>query len=144
MAAKTVAEYLDGLPAEKRKAIEAVRKVIRTNLPKGYKETFGFSGIMYAIPLKDYPDTYNKQPLCYVGLTAQKHYNSLYLMSAYGSKSHLKELQDGFKKAGKKLDMGKSCIHFRTPDDLELNVIGKLIASVPPRKWIEMYEMSRR
>jgi hypothetical protein len=144
MAAKTVAEYLKSLPEEKRKALAAVRKLIRARLPEGYQESMGYGGIMYTIPLSKYPNTYNKQPLCYVALAAQKNFNSLYLMSAYGSKAHLKELQAGFKKAGKKLDMGKSCIHFRSPEDLELDVIGKLIASVPPEKWIQLYESSRQ
>jgi hypothetical protein len=144
MAAKTVAEYLKGLPEEKRKALAAVRKVIRANLPKGYSESLGYGGITYAIPLSKYPNTYNKQPLCYIALAAQKNFNTLYLMSAYGSTDHLKKLQDGYKKAGKKLDMGKSCIHFRSPDDLELEVIGKLVSSVPPEKWIQIYEKSRK
>jgi hypothetical protein len=48
-----------------------------------------------------------------------------------------------FKAAGKKLDMGKSCVHFESPDDLPLEAIGKLISEIPSDKWIEMYEQSR-
>src|SRR5215471_21780113 len=61
------------------------------------------------IPLSRYPDTYNKQPICYVALSSQKNYCSLYLMGAFWSASQLKRL----KAAGKKLDMGKCCVHFR-------------------------------
>ncbi len=39
--------------------------------------------INWAIPLEELPDTYNGQPLCYVGLGAQKNYSSFYLMGAY-------------------------------------------------------------
>lgn len=142
--ARTTEAYLATLPQDKRAAMEEVLQVLRKNMPNGYEEAMGTSGICFQIPLGDYPDTYNKQPLCYVALAAQKNYNSLYLMSAYGHQPHLKELQQGFKQAGKKLDMGKSCIRFKTADDLELGVIGRLVNSITPRKWIEVYEDARR
>ena len=141
--AATVTEYLAELPKEKADALQAVRKVIRTNLPEGYEEFMAFGAISYGIPLARYPKTYNKQPLTYVSLAAQKNYCALYLMSAYGYPPHEKALKDAFKAAGKKLDMGKSCVRFRSEDDLELNAIGKLIASIPPNRWIEIYEASR-
>lgn len=141
---RTAEAYLTGLPDDKRAAMHKVLQVLRTNMPEGYEESMGNSGICFQVPLEDYPDTYNKQPLCYVALAAQKHYNSLYLMSAYGHQPHLKELQAAFKKSGKKLDMGKSCIRFKSADDLDLDVIGKLVRSITPRKWIEVYEDARR
>ena len=96
------------------------------------------------MPLAEYPDTYNRQPLWYAGLAPQKHYLSLYLMCAYGSLDHLRRLREGFAAAGKKLDMGKSCIRFRTADDLALDVIGELIASIPMKRWIEIAKSARR
>jgi hypothetical protein len=45
--------------------------------------------------------------------------------------------------AGKKLDMGKCCVHFESPDDLPLAAIGKLISAISSEKWIAMYEQSR-
>ena len=41
-AARTVREYLAGLPADRRKAITAVRQVIRENLPDGYEEAMNW------------------------------------------------------------------------------------------------------
>jgi hypothetical protein len=35
---KTVKEYLDDLPADRRKEIAKVRSVVRKNLPQGYRE----------------------------------------------------------------------------------------------------------
>jgi hypothetical protein len=140
---RTADDYLTTLPTEKRVAMEKVLQVLRKNMPKGYEETLGSTGITYQIPLEQYPKTYNKQPLMYVALAAQKNFNSLYLMSAYGHAPHLAALQDAFKKAGKKLDMGKSCIHFKSAEDLELGIIGELVRSIPPQKWIEIYEASR-
>lgn len=142
--ATMVQEYLDGLPAEKKEVISAVRQFIREHLPKGYEEAVGYGGITYSIPLQQYPNTYNKQPLCYLALAAQKNYCTLYLMSAYAHAPHEKALKEGFKAAGKKLDMGKSCLHFRAVDDLALEVIAPLIASIPPDKWIRIYEDSRK
>ncbi len=64
-------------------------------------------------------------------------------MGAYASSSQLEQLQAAFKAAGKKLDMGKCCVHFETPDDLPLEPIGKLISAISSEKWMEMYEQSR-
>jgi uncharacterized protein DUF1801 len=81
--AKTVQEYLDELPEERRAVVEAVRKVIRKHLPKGYVEAMNWGMISYQILLKRYPETYNGQPLSCAALAAQKNNYSLYLMSAY-------------------------------------------------------------
>jgi hypothetical protein len=142
--AATVGEYIAGLPKEKADAVKAVRKVILAHLPNGYEETMSATGITYSIPLSRYPKTYNKQPLMYAALASRKNYCALYLMSAYGHAPHARALRDGFEAAGKKLDMGKSCIRFRSADDLELEVIGELIGSITPEKWIEVYEASRK
>jgi len=142
-AAATVTDYLAELPAERRAVITEVRKVIRRNLPKGYREVMNWGMITYELPLERFPDTYNGQPLCYAALAAQKNYNALYLMTCYGDKRLEQELRDAFKKAGKKLDMGKSCLRFKSADQLPLDAIGRIIAAVPPDKYIAAYERSR-
>lgn len=141
--ATTVKDYLAALPDDRRKVLAKVRSVIRKHLPKGYEEKLTYGIISYQVPLKTLPDTYNGQPLCYAALAAQKHHNALYLMCAYGSEKQRSALEDAFTKAGKKLDMGKSCVRFHDADDLPLPAIGKLIASVPPAKYIEKYRASR-
>jgi hypothetical protein len=142
--AGTVAAYLKGLPEERRTALAAVRAVVRKNLPSGYRETMNWGYICYEIPLARYPDTYNGKPLCYAGLAAQKNHNALYLTDVYQDPSQAKRLKDGFKKAGKTLDMGKSCLRFRKPEDLELGVIGEIISRTSPDRFIARYEASRR
>lgn len=142
--ATTVAEYLKLLPPERRKSLSAVRKVVRDNLPKGYEEAIGWGAITYAIPLKDYPNTYNGQPLCIAALTAGKNNCSLHLMAAYGDPETREWLEEQFRRSGKKLDMGKACIHFRQPDDLPLDAIAKVIAKVTPEKYIRRYEAARK
>lgn len=143
-AAATVADYLDALPPERRAVIAKVRKVIRRNLPKGYQEVMNWGAITYELPLERYPNTYNGQPLCYAALAAQKNHFALYLMTVYGDKKLERELREAFKQAGKKLDMGKSCVRFRSVDQLPLDAIGRIIAAVPPDQYIAAYERSRR
>jgi uncharacterized protein YdhG (YjbR/CyaY superfamily) len=142
--ATTVAAYLAELPADRLKTISTVRAVVRKHLPKGYKESIGYGMICYTVPLATYPDTYNGQPLCYAALAAQKQKCSLYLMNVYGDGPTAKAFKEGFKKAGKKLDMGKSCVRFKTADDLPLDVIGKTIAATPMKEFIAQYERSRK
>src|SRR6266567_8606477 len=142
--ATSVAEYLGELSADRRKAITAVRKVIRDNLPDGYDETVNWGMISYEIPLSRYSSTYNKQPLSYLALAAQKNYNAIYMMRVYGDKVQETKLRDAFRKQGKKLDMGKSCIRFQSSDDLPLDTIAELVASTKPDEWIAIFESSRK
>jgi hypothetical protein len=141
--AKTVKEYLAGLPADRRAAIQAVREVILANLDKDYEEGMQHGMISYCVPHRVYPPGYHcdpKVPLLFAGLAAQKNYMTVYLMSVYGHK----EAADWFTKAwaetGKKLDMGKSCVRFKKVEDLALDVIGQAVARVPAKKYIEYCE----
>jgi uncharacterized protein YdhG (YjbR/CyaY superfamily) len=142
--AATVEEYLQALPEERRMVVAAVRKIILKNLPKGFQEGMSCGMPTYEVPLKECPDTYNGLPLCYAAVGAQKNHYAIYLMCTYMNPKIQKLLQDGFKKAGKKLDMGKACIRFRKLDDIPLDLIGQVIASVSKKKWIEIYEASRK
>ncbi|HSN78698.1 MAG TPA: DUF1801 domain-containing protein [Anaerolineae bacterium] len=142
--AATVEEYLNELPAERRAVIEQVRQVILDNLPPGYQESMNWGMISYEVPLARYPKTYNKKPLGYLALAAQKNYYTLYLMAAYSGSMQEGWLQEQFDQAGKKLDMGKSCLHFRKLDDLPMNVIAQAIAMVGVDDFIAQYEKSRQ
>ena len=140
---KTPAQYIASLPADRAKTIATVRALVNQHIPRGYDECLVWGTIGWTIPLSRYPNTYNKQPICYVALSSQKNYCSLYLMGAFWSASQFEQLKAEFKAAGKKLDMGKCCVHFESPDDLPLEAIGKLISAISSEKWIEMYEQSR-
>jgi len=142
--AKTVKEYLDELPTDRRREIAKVRSVVRKNLPKGYHEAMNWGMISYEVPLERYPATYNKQPLGYAGLAAQKNYNTLYLLGAYSDPALRRRLEDAFDESGKKMDMGKSCLHFRSVDDLPLDAIGEIIGAMPPEEMIARYETARK
>jgi uncharacterized protein YdhG (YjbR/CyaY superfamily) len=141
--ATTVDDYLDELPEERRAVIAKVRDVIRKNLPKGYEERVDYGMISYDIPLSRYPDTYNKKPLSYVGLAAQKNHYAVYLLGTYGSKEEEAQLRQAFEKIGKKPDIGKSCVRFKKLEDIPLDEIGKLIKGVPVDEYIRRYEKAR-
>jgi uncharacterized protein YdhG (YjbR/CyaY superfamily) len=138
--ASTVKEYVDGLPAERRPAIQAVLRTIRKNLPAGYEERLTWGMPCWQVPLRVFPDTYNGQPLMYAALASQKNHMAVYLVNVYGSPVLRKELEAGFKAAGKKLDMGKSCIRFLKLEDLPLPVIGKMIAATPMKAFVRFAE----
>lgn len=141
--AVTVDQYLNNLPQDRRAIIEELRDLILRNLPQGYREAMNWGAITYEVPLERLPDTYNGQPLCYIALAAQKNYCSLYLMTVYGNAKQAAWFKQEFKKAGKKLDMGKSCVRFRTLEDLPLSVIAQVVASTPMDKYIAWYQASR-
>ena len=141
--ASTVEEYLDSLPADRREVVSRVREVILRNLPRGYSESMNWGMISYEVPLEKYPDTYNGRPLGYAALAAQKNYFVLYLLGAYQDSEQERRLREGFDAAGKKLDMGKSCIRFKRLEDLPLEVVGRAVATTPPAKFIEQYEKAR-
>ncbi len=141
--AGTVEQYLAELPPDRRDAISAVRDVVRRNIPPGYEERMSWGMISYEIPFSRYPATYNRKPLCYAALASQKNHMALYLMCAYADSTQARLLHEGFEKTGKKLDMGKSCIRFRTIDDLPLDVIGAAVRSTPVDDYIAYYEATR-
>jgi hypothetical protein len=140
---KTVAEYLKSLPDDRRAVVQKLRTLVNGHLPKGYTEQMGWGVITYAVPLSILPDTYNGEPLCYAAIAAQKNHYSLYLMAAYGNSPQATRLAEGFRAHGKKLDMGKSCLRFRSLDDIPLDVVAGVIASTPLERYVELYRASR-
>jgi hypothetical protein len=147
--ATTVSDYLASLPADRRAAIETVRGVILANLDKDYEEGMSYGMIGYYVPHRVFPPGYHvdpKQGLPFAALASQKNYMSVYTMGLYtgGDTALVRWFQEAWAKAGKKLDMGKSCIRFKKADDLALDVLGEAIRRMPAKKYIEMYEKSRR
>ncbi len=141
--AATVEQYLAELPADRRDTLQAVRQVILANLPNGYEEGMQYGMIGYYVPHTIYPTGYHcnpKQPLPFASLASQKNYISLYLMCIYSDPQQEIWFRKAWSQTGKKLNMGKSCIRFRTLDDLPLKVIGQAIKRVPTHKFIAYYE----
>lgn len=144
--AKTVGQYLDELPPERRAALSKVRSVLRRHLPKGVKEQMGYGMIGYVVPHSIYPAGYHcdpRQPLPFVSLASQKNYMALYVLSIYSKPGEENWLRDQFKARGKKLDMGKCCIRFRKLEDLPLDVVAELMGRLSIDEYIQAYEAGR-
>jgi uncharacterized protein YdhG (YjbR/CyaY superfamily) len=137
--AETVREYLDELPAERREAVQAIRELILQNLPKGYIERMNWGMISYEVPLERFSATYNGQPLTYLMLAAQKNHISLYMMGVYGDPEQEERLKKAYRDTGKKINMGKSCIRFKSLDDLPSETIAELIAATEVADMIEIH-----
>ena len=139
----TPEEYIASLPEDRAKQIGQMRELILQHLPDGYEEQMDFGMISYVIPLDTYPETYNGHPLMYAALASQKRHMSLYLMNLYGSEESQRWFEERFAEAGKKLDMGKACVRFKSVDDLPLDLIGEAVALTPASDYIAFYETSR-
>lgn len=142
--AATVEEYLEGLPEERREAVSAVRAVILERLPDGYEEEMRWGMISYEVPLAVQPDTYNGRPLMYAALASQKRHMAVYLSGVYADPGARRDFEEACRAAGKRMDMGKSCVRFRRLDDLPLDVIGEAVARYPVEAFIDLCRRARR
>jgi hypothetical protein len=139
--ARTPAAYLKELPADRRREIARVRAMVRKHLPDGYREVMNWGMITYEVPITRHPAAGNGQPLCFAALAAQKNHLALYFMPI--DAKALGRLKAAFKQAGKKFDMGKSCIRFKQADDLPLDAIGAEIAAVPLERYVAYMDSVR-
>lgn len=146
--ATTVEQYIAELPEDRQKAVSELRKVIKKNLPKGFKEGMGYGMMGWSVPHSLYPAGYHcnpQDPLPFMGLASQKNSINLYHMGIYANPKLLKWFQDEHAKAStKKLDMGKSCIRYKKAEDIPYRLIGELASKITPQEWIEMYESAFR
>jgi hypothetical protein len=142
--AKTAEEYIESLPADRKAAVAELRKEILKNLPKGFKEGMGYGMLGYSVPHSKYPNGYHcdpKQPLPFMGMASQKNFIAVYHMGVYSDPKLLKWFTGEYPKHSKtKLDMGKSCIRFKKPDQIPFKLIGELASKMTPDAWIEIYE----
>ena len=141
--ATTVETYLDELPTDRRATVEAVRAVILEHLPDGFEEGMQYGMLGYYVPLSRYPDTDNGEPLGIAALANQKRYVSLYLMGIYANDADAWWFREQWTLSGKRLDLGKSCVRFKSLDDVPLDVVGAAIARVSVDDFVADYERAR-
>src|SRR5450432_3682470 len=142
MTATTVAQYLAALPAYRRAALSAVRKAINENLPEGYEEGIQFGMIGWYVPLSVYPAGYGenpKVPLSFVALASQKSGMVLHFLCFYGHPTLSTWFTSEYQKSGKKLDMGKGCVRFKSLED----VVGRTVARVSAEEHMANYRAAR-
>lgn len=142
----TVAEILENAPEDKKAAFTKLHQIILDNLPEGFEVGISYGGLGYVVPHSLYPAGYHckpEEPLPFVGIAIQKHSINLYHMGIYA----FPEIQEWFvseypKYSKKKLDMGKSCIRFKKPEDIPYELIAQLMRKITVDEWIAKYELS--
>ena len=144
--ATTVDQYIAELPEDRQKAIVTLRKEIKKNLPKGFKEGMNYGMMGWAVPHSLYPEGYHckpEDPLPFMALASQKNFIAVYHMGIYADPKLLKWFTDEHAKASsKKLDMGKSCIRYKKAEDIPYKLIGELASKITPQDWIKTYELN--
>jgi hypothetical protein len=143
MNAATPEAFLQSLPDERRTPISAARQAVLAGLPAGYQEVVRSTMLCYEVPLDHYPDTYNRQPLQLAAIASQKNHCALYMTGPYMDAELRELLERRYRDAGRRLDMGKSCLRFRKAEDLLPDAIADVIARTPPDQFIALYEASR-
>jgi hypothetical protein len=135
---------LASLPEARRAVMSDLRKAIKKSIPKGFQEGMGYGMAGWVVPHSMYPDGYHcdpKQPLPFMGFASQKNHIAVYHMGIYSSGDLLEWFQAEWPKySAKKLDMGKSCIRFKRPEDVPVALIGELASKMTPQQWVEIYE----
>jgi Domain of unknown function (DU1801) len=142
--AETPQAYLDALPPDRQAPVGQLRQVILANLPAGFQEQINYGMLGYVVPHTLYPAGYHcdpKQPLPFLNLASQKNFVALYHMGLYADPG----LLDWFvgewpRHTPAKLDMGKSCLRFKKPDQIPYALLGQLVAKITVLQWIELYE----
>jgi hypothetical protein len=142
--ATTVSDYLEEIPEDRKIGFNRLRDVILQNLPKGFEECMGYGMMGYSVPHSIYPDGYHcdpKMPLPFAGMASQKNFIAFYHMGIYADPELLAWFTSEFPKhSKKKLDMGKSCIRFKKPEDIPFELIGELMQKITVQDWIATYE----
>jgi hypothetical protein len=137
-------EIISNAPEERKEALIKLRKTILDNLPTGFKEGVNYGMIGYAVPHSIYPAGYHcdpKLPLPFMSFASQKNFIAFYHMGLYANKELLDWFVNEFQLVSKtKLDMGKSCVRFKKPDQIPFELIGKLVSKISPKEWIDHYE----
>ncbi|ESU28189.1 hypothetical protein FLJC2902T_15340 [Flavobacterium limnosediminis JC2902] len=142
--AKTPQEYIDSLPDDRKTAMEKLRSVISKNLPKGFQESMGYGMLGYVVPHSIYPNGYHcdpKTPLPFLSIASQKNFIAVYHMGIYSDKNLLDWFTSEYPNHVKtKLDMGKSCIRFKKPEQIPYELLAELFQKMTVEDWISKYE----
>ena len=138
------AEFLEALPQDRREPVEALYNAIRASLRGGFEERVSGGMIHWVVPHSRYPAGYHcnpQDPLPFVSLASQKGHVALYHMGLYAMPDHLDWFQKEWAASGVgKLDMGKSCIRFKKPGKIPLDLITRLAQRISVDDWVRAYE----
>jgi len=142
--ALTPDEYASQVKAEHQPAFDLLRKTIKESLPAGFEECMNYGMIGFVVPHSLYPSGYHVKPelpLPFINIASQKNFIGLYHMGIYAQP----EIQEWFvdqygKRVPSKLDMGKSCVRLKKPEQIPMDLITELCGKMTPQDWIGVYE----
>lgn len=142
--AKTPDQYIKELPEDRREVMQKLRETINKNIPQGYEEIMQYGMISYVVPHSRYPNGYHCKPtdaLPFLSIASQKNHIAFYHMGVYlDTKLYGWFTAEYPNHARGKLDMGKSCIRFKNPNNIPFELLGELSSKISVDDWIERYE----
>lgn len=142
--AATIEEYISKLPEERKQAFVELYTIVARNLPSGFVPMMSYGMVGFVVPHEVYPQGYHCNPvlpLPFINLANQKNFIALYHMGLYASPELMKWFVSEYTATvSTKLDMGKSCIRFKRPDQIPFVLIGELVSKLNPLDWIAIYE----
>lgn len=137
-------DYVAKVPDDRRAAFEKLREVIKSNLPRDFEETMSYGMIGYVVPHRVYPAGYHcspELPLPFMSIANQKNFLAFYHMGMYAQPELLEWFVNQYNSLGlRKLDMGKSCVRFKKPEEIPFELIGSLVQRMSADDWIKCYE----
>jgi len=146
--ADTPEAYIAQLPEERQEALSRLRKTVLDHLPKGFEEQMSYGMLGYVVPHSAYPNGYHcnpELPLPFINLASQKNFIALYHLAIYADhKLYSWFISEYPKHCKRKLDMGKSCIRFKSMNDIPYDLIAELCKKMSVDDWIALYENALR
>ncbi|WP_299798056.1 DUF1801 domain-containing protein [uncultured Maribacter sp.] len=137
-------EYIAQLTPERKAVIEKLRGIILQNLPNGFEEQLSYGMLGYVVPHSLNPAGYHVQPelpLPFINLASQKNFIALYHSGIYADPALMNWFKNEYPiHCKRKLDMGKSCVRFKSMDDIPYELIAELCTKMTPTEWISLYE----
>ena len=137
-------EYYQSVSPDRHCVMQELRKTINENLPQGFEETVSYGMPGWVVPKTLYPSGYHCNPslaLPFINIASQKQHIAIYHMGLYGSEELMEWFVTEWKKQlQRKPDMGKSCIRFKKPEHIPVELIGDLCRKMDPFEWIACYE----
>lgn len=107
--AKDVTSYLEEVPAERRAALEEIRRLCLATL-NGFEES-----MMYGGPV------YSRNGVAEVGFASQKHFIGLYILRTDVMNAHREKLNI------KGVSLGKGCIRYSKPERIDFDVVKSML-----------------
>lgn len=142
--AKNIDEYMENIAENHKLSVNRLREIVKLNIPQGFVETMNYGMIGYVVPHDLYPKGYHcdpKLPLPFINIASQKNFVAFYHMGIYAMPELYSWFMDEYTKlSSKKIDMGKSCIRFKKPDEIPFELLGELVSKVSVVEWISVYE----